>query len=215
MYYENYSYLTDRIYLMLLYKYNERKLPSFEALGRECGCTRQTVAKKLKELEENDIAILMRPRFYTFVDYLEEEDIEREEVLELLHKNYSDIQLGMILLSKIRPETYAEEVYLQLGVARSSIDNSFRNDLFISKELPPEPISGPKIYTIYGIIYESEIKYIGVTNTYGDTIQRIMDKYKLLKRENFIIFKRSRQYKGIVKVLASIIRPEYYQKTNC
>ena len=115
MYYENYSYLTDRIYLMLLYKYNERKLPSFETLGRECGCTRQTVAKKLKELEENDIAILMRPRFYTFVDFLEEEDIEREEVLELLHKNYSDIQLGMILLSKIRPETYAEEVYLQLG----------------------------------------------------------------------------------------------------
>ena len=65
------------------------------------------------------------------------------------------------------------------------------------------------------VIYESEIKYIGVTNTYGATIQRIIDRHKLLKRENFIIFKRSRQYKGIVKVLASIIRPEYYQKTNC
>ena len=93
--YVNYSYLRDRLYLVLLYRYNEKKLPSFSALAEECSLSRQTVAKRFKMLEEEEIAVPIGGRKYTFVDFLEEEDITREEVKELLRKNYTDNQLGM------------------------------------------------------------------------------------------------------------------------
>ena len=76
MYYVNYSYLRDRIYLFLLCYYNEKELPTYVKLARKCGYSRQTIAKKIKELQDAEIMVPMDDGKYLFMDFLEEEDIE-------------------------------------------------------------------------------------------------------------------------------------------
>lgn len=209
--YVNYSYLRDRLYLTLLYKYNEKKLPSFSALAEECGFSRQTVAKRFRELEKEEIAVPIGTRKYTFVDYLEEEDITRGEVRELLRKNYTDNQLGMILLSKIRPETYEDEVHIMLDVSEYTLDKKFRKDLFVDRASPPEVEDNRILHTVYGIIYNNRIKYIGYTDDYVNTMGRLLKKYPELHRDSFLVLRQCREYRAVYKSLLTLIKPEFNQ----
>ena len=67
MYYVNYSYLRDRIYLFLLCYYNEKELPTYVKLARKCGYSRQTISKKIKELQDAEIMIPMDDGKYLFM----------------------------------------------------------------------------------------------------------------------------------------------------
>ena len=207
--YVNYSYLRDRLYLVLLYRYNEKKLPSFSALAEEWGFSRQTVAKRFKMLEEEEIAVPIGGRKYTFVDFLEEEDITREEVKELLRKNYTDNQLGMILLSKIRPETYEDEVHIMLDIGASTLDKKFRKDLFVDREIPPETEEDKTTHTIYGIIYGNRIKYVGYTDDYVKTIERLLKQYQELHRDSFLVLRQCGGERALYKSFVTLIKPEF------
>ena len=209
MYYVNYSYLRDRIYLFLLCYYNEKELPTYVKLARKCGYSRQTISKKIKELQDAEIMIPMDDGKYLFVDFLEEEDIEKEEVMQLLKEPYNNNELGMILLSMIRPETTAEEVHILLDVHENTLNDEFKNDLFISKKTPQEIVEERK-FLIFGIEYQGKIAYLGATQNYEFKIRSLMKEYPNLKRENFIIMREEvNNYQCLLRAAISLIKPEF------
>lgn len=209
MYYVNYSYLRDRIYLFLLCYYNEKELPTYVKLARKCGYSRQTIAKKVKELQDAEIMVPMDDGKYLFMDFLEEEDIEKEEVMQLLKEPYNNNELGMILLSMIRPETTAEEVHILLDVSENTLNDEFKNDLFISKKTPQEIVEERK-FLIFGIEYQGKIAYLGATQNYEFKIRSLMKEYPNLKRENFIIMREEvNNYQCLLRAAISLIKPEF------
>lgn len=209
MYYVNYSYLRDRIYLFLLCYYNEKELPTYVKLARKCGYSRQTIAKKVKELQDAEIMVPMDDGKYLFMDFLEEEDIEKEEVMQLLKEPYNNNELGMILLSMIRPETTAEEVHILLDVSEHTLNDEFKNDLFISKKTPQEIVEERK-FLIFGIEYQGKIAYLGATQNYEFKIRSLIKEYPNLKRENFIIMREEiNNYQCLLRAAISLIKPEF------
>lgn len=211
MYYTNYSYLRDRIYLFLLCNYNEKELPTYSRLARKCGYSRQTISKKVKELLEAEIMVPMDDGKYLFMDFLEEEDIEKEEVVQLLKEPYNNNELGMILLSMIRPETTAEEVHILLDVSETTLNNEFKNDLFISKKTPQEIVEERK-FIIFGIHYNGRIVYLGATQNYEFKIRSLMKEYPELKREHFVIMRDEvNNYQCVLRAAISLIKPKFNQ----
>ena len=209
MYYVNYSYLRDRIYLFLLCYYNEKELPTYVKLARKCGYSRQTIAKKIKELQDAEIMVPMDDGKYLFMDFLEEEDIEKEEVMQLLKEPYNNNELGMILLSMIRPETTAEEVHILLDVSENTLNDEFKNDLFISKKTPQEIVEERK-FLIFGIEYQGKIVYLRATQNYEFKIRSLIKEYPNLKRENFIIMREEvNNYQCLLRAAISLIKPEF------
>ena len=50
-----YVLLKDKVYLMLLAFYNNKKMPTYEQLGQEIGLSRQTVSSRIKKLINDNI----------------------------------------------------------------------------------------------------------------------------------------------------------------
>lgn len=184
--------LKNKPYLFLLAYYNEEKMPSYQTLGEKIGMSRQTVSKKIKELE-NDKYIEIDNEGYVFVD--NSLNILEDELRIILEKNNYKIEDIVKLVED-------SEKYTKTELARK---------LHMSRMALYQEETKPDFCVVYGIISEGILKYIGSSDRYDERIKEHILKRPFLTRDNFCVLQMcsSKDMLNIEKRLIKTLQPEW------
>lgn len=90
---EHKKLMKNKVYLYLLLLYNGKIMPGHSELGRRIGCTRQTVAKKIAELLDNNIININEHKEVKVENVLNLNVYELKEVLKELGNEVSDDEI--------------------------------------------------------------------------------------------------------------------------
>lgn len=94
---QDYSILKDKIYVWLLVYYNNKKIPSNSALGREIGANRNTVASHIRKLAEKDYLTITEDKIVLVNNFLNLDEVIIRDYLETT-SSYSAIDLYQRLM---------------------------------------------------------------------------------------------------------------------
>lgn len=160
--------LRNKVYLTLLSFYDGGKMPTITELSRNAGVSRQTTSKYLKRLIDEGIVITHRD----FIEVKNDLNLNVRKITDYLCENIYRFD-AIQLYNKLYEDNHLSrrEIGEKLGMARQTIYNDNCN-------------------VVYGIVYNSELKYIGSTCHYKQTCQQLIreDKFPVeLTQENFIV----------------------------
>ena len=182
----DYSLLRNKVYLILLANYNQKKIPSFIELGKLTDLTRQTASNKVKELVEKGLISL--------------DDNNIVTVLNPLNINVADLRSYLEMAQSFNPQELKECLF---GLSSETIKNQ-------AKELK---MSRTSLYlddngVVYGIVSEGKIKYIGTSAHFEYRIQQHIKKRPFLKPSDFVILAENKSF-NIEKELIHLLEPEW------
>lgn len=190
----NLELLKDNVYLTLLAFYNGQKMPKYTTIGNIVNITRQTVAKRVKNLIDSELI------------FLDENNI-------VSVKNELNINVN-VLAEILTTNPNANVLYLKNKLFQNE-DNSNKTAAEEAEELN---ISVSTFYNcqkerfvVYGIISEGVIKYVGSTKCYENRIKQHILTRPFLNMSNFIILKEVTEENRFFeeRQLISIIQPEW------
>lgn len=182
----DYSLLKNRVYLILLANYNQKKMPSFTELGKLTDLTRQTASTKTKELMEKGLILLDDNNIITVLNPL---NIDKTNLISYLKitESFNPQELKEYLFGP-SVETIKDQAK-ELKVSRSS--------LYLDND-----------GVVYGIVSEGKIKYIGTSAHFENRIQQHIKKRPFLKPSDFIILAENKSF-NIEKELIHLLEPEW------
>ena len=184
----NHELLKNNVYLTLLAFYDNKEMPKYVELGKAAGVTRQTAAKRVKELTDSGVIQIV-------------DDI-------LLVENDMELDVGILrdLLTKNPNITAIELESIFFGG-----DNKYKimKDLDMSYGCYYAQLHEKSV--VYGIVSEGIVKYVGCTKNYEERIKQHIRKRPFLDRSNFIILKEidSNDRYQYERQLIDIIDPEW------
>lgn len=187
----NQKLLKDKIYLTLLAFYDNKLMPSYTALGKQTGVTRQTVAKRVNQLIQEGIIAINEERILLVKN---EEQLDKEYLKSVLEKEHNILAIQMALNEIPQSQINVYKTAKQLSVSPQTIYSN---------------IEARGI--VYGIVSEGIIKYVGSTKHFEERIRQHIKKRPFLERKNFIILKEidlDNRF-DYEKQLIKILQPEW------
>ena len=136
----DYSLLKNKVYLTLLAFYNNFELPSFVALGKEIGISRQTASTRVKELINAQIIELDEENRLQVHNPLNIDVVKLQEYLNECEE-FNPVDLKAYLF---RPAESKAAAARELGMSRAQMYVDYAS-------------------VVYGICSEGKIKYVGTT----------------------------------------------------
>lgn len=187
----NQKLLKDKIYLTLLAFYDNKLMPSYTALGKQTGVTRQTVAKRINQLIQEGIIAINEEKILLVKN---EEQLDKEYLKSVLEKEHNILAIQMALNEIPQSQINVYKTAKQLSVSPQTIYSN---------------IEARGI--VYGIVSEGIIKYVGSTKHFEERIRQHIKKRPFLERKNFIILKEidlDNRF-DYEKQLIKILQPEW------
>ena len=186
----NYILLKDKVYLMLLAFYNNKRMPTYEKLGQQIGLSRQTVSARIKKLIEEKIVIQDEEKIIMVNNPLNiDVDLLKDYLLEH-NDDFNAIELNKILFEVNMSK---KEIGKQLQMSRGTTYKKRRQ-------------------VVYGITdNEGVLKYVGVTDYYDERVRQHIKKRPYLNQKNFIILLDdvgNSKY-DIENILITMLKPEW------
>lgn len=197
---EEYIYLLkDEIYLYLLAFYNLHTKPTYTQLAEELRVTRQTISTKFKNLLDTNIISLKKEKGKQILIIKNPLELNVKKVREYLEQNNNYIANYQDFIYYINDYCYNN---------RKQVNN---RQIIKKLKMSKQTYYDHKEATLYGIIYENELKYIGQTYTYKHRIRQHISNRPFLSEENFIILKKNIQGDPheIERYLIEVLNPEW------
>lgn len=187
---KQYTLIRNIVYVFLLGKYNNNKMPSYVRLGKECGLTRQTVSIRVKQLIKDNLIT-----------------IDDNKIVQVA--NPLDIDID-----KLRPCFETNEVFIPKILRRKLFEDGekiTRNQIIRELKCSRGNYYADTHAVVYGIMVDGELKYIGSTIHYKSRIMQHRRKRPYLTKENFVILADNTRIegRGIERELIKKMQPEW------
>ena len=183
---QNYSLLKNKIYLVLLARYNEKIMPSYSSLAAEMGITRQTISTRINALIEEELVFVNELKQVSVQNPLNiNVDVLRNYLDEHFHE-FNAIKLKEILFG---PSVSKFVSGKELGMSRDTIYKKNNG-------------------VVYGIVYEGKLRYVGVTDYFDSRRKQHIHKRPFLTEDNFIILSEPASFE-MEKSLINLLNPEW------
>lgn len=186
-----YVLLKDKVYLMLLAFYNNKKMPTYEQLGQEIGLSRQTVSSRIKKLINDNIIIQDEKKIIVVANPLNIDiDILKNYLLEH-NDDFNAIELNKVLFN---------------------VNNVPKNQIGKTLQMARGTIYKKQRQVVYGIVDDKGVlKYVGTTDYFNERMSQHIKKKPFLTQNNFIILADNvgnNKY-DIENLFITILKPEW------